>query len=133
MRGSKTHQKGREAQVTSSVGNICLAASNSCHIDCNVLHVRMLDFSCCRVPGNLRQSCLACFCVVAVYTWSRFAFASQPQSVFHQSVWPAVSMDDVSYILPDSEGSVHMLSESCLGATAKLLKKFTVELLGVSG
>ena len=109
--------------------------------------------------GILRQSCFACFCVVAVYAWSRFAFASQPQSVFHQCVLrgpplrcpysepssfrgpllgcpvlalPAVSMDDISYILLDSGGSVHMLSESCLGVTAKLLNEFTVEPLEVS-
>ena len=41
-------------------------------------------------------------------------------------------MDDVSYILLDSGGSVHMLSESCLGATRKLLNEFAVEPLEVS-
>ena len=145
------------AGETLSEGNICLAASNfpvilivatCCMLGCLIFRAVMCQ-------GNLRQ----CFCVVAVYTWSRFAFASQPQSVFHQSVLrgpplrcpssepssfrgpllgcpvlalPAVSMDDISYILLDSGGSVHMLSESCLGATAKLLKEFTVEPLEVS-
>ena len=43
-------------------------------------------------------------------------------------------MDDISYILLDSGGSVHMLSESCLGVTAKLLNEFYSRAVGgVSG
>ena len=149
------------AGETLSESNFRLAASNfpailvfaACFmVGCLILRAVMYQ-------GNLRQSCFACFCVVAVFTWSRFAFASQPQSGFHQSVLqgpplrcpfsepssfrgpllgcpvlalPAVSMDDISYVLLDSGGSVHMLSESCLGVTAKLLKEFTVEPLEVS-
>ena len=149
------------AGETLSESNVCLAASNfpvilvfaaCCMLGCLIFRAIMCQ-------GNLRQSCFACFCVVAVYAWSRFAFASQPQSVFHQCVLrgpplrcpssepssfqgpllgcpvlalPAVSMDDISYILLDSGGSVHMLSESCLGVTAKLLNEFTVEPLEVS-
>ena len=149
------------AGETLSESNFRLAASNfpailvfaACFmVGCLILRAVMCQ-------GNLRQSCFACFCVVAVFTWSRFAFASQPQSGFHQSVLqgpplrcpfsepssfrgpllgcpvlalPAVSMDDISYVLLDSGGSVHMLSESCLGVTAKLLKEFTVEPLEVS-
>ena len=41
-------------------------------------------------------------------------------------------MDDLSYILLDSGGSVHMLSKSCLGTTAKLLREIPVEPLQVS-
>ena len=149
------------AGETLSEGNFRLAASNfpailifaaCCMVGCLIFRAAMGQ-------GNLRQSCFACFCVVAVCTWSRFAFASQPQIGFHQSVLqgpplrcpssepnsfrgpllgcpvlalPAVSMDDISYVLLDSGGSVHMLSESCLGVTAKLLKEFTVEPLEVS-
>ena len=149
------------AGETLNESNVCLAASNfpvilvfaaCCMLGCLIFRAIMCQ-------GNLRQSCFACFCVVAVCVWSRFAFVSQPQSVFHQCVLrgpplrspssepssfqgpllgcpvlalPAVSMDDISYILLDSGGSVHMLSESCLGVTAKLLKEFTVEPLEVS-
>ena len=149
------------AGETLSESNFRLAASNfpailifaaCCMVGCLIFRAVMCQ-------GNLRQSCFACFCVVAVFTWSRFAFASQPQSGLHQSVLqgpplrcpysepnsfrgpplgcpvlalPAVSMDDISYVLLDSGGSVHMLSESCLGVTAKLLKEFTVEPLEVS-
>ena len=149
------------AGETLNESNVCLAASNfpvilvfaaCCMLGCLIFRAIMCQ-------GNLRQSCFACFCVVAVYVWSRFAFVSQPQSVFHQCVLrgpplrcpssepssfqgpllgcpvlalPAVSMDDISYILLDSGGSVHMLSESCLGVTAKLLNEFTVEPLEVS-
>ena len=149
------------AGETLNESNVCLAASNfpvilvfaaCCMLGCLIFRAIMCQ-------GNLRQSCFACFCVVAVYVWSRFAFVSQPQIVFHQCVLrgpplrcpssepssfqgpllgcpvlalPAVSMDDISYILLDSGGSVHMLSESCLGVTAKLLNEFTVEPLEVS-
>ena len=41
-------------------------------------------------------------------------------------------MDDLSYILLDSGGSVHMLSKSCLATTAKLLREIPVEPLQVS-
>ena len=76
------------AGETLSESNFCLAASNfpvilvfvaCCMLGCLIFRAIMCQ-------GNLRQSCFACFCVVAVYAWSRFAFASQPQSVFHQCV-----------------------------------------------
>ena len=55
-----------------------LLAVACCMLGCRTV----LGFSIGCVPGKLAQSCVMCICAVAVFAWSRFAFASQPQSVF---------------------------------------------------
>ena len=86
--------------------------------------------------GSSRQSCFACACVAVAVALA--ACAPRPQSesrlplVCPTLALPAVTCQDPTYILLDSGGSVHMLSEDTIGVTARIIREIPVEALEVS-
>ena len=98
-----------------------------------------LAFLICRLVaclGSSRQSCLACACVAVAVALA--ACAPRPQSESRLPLLcptlalPAVTCQDPTYILLDSGGSVHMLSEDTIGVTARIIGEIPVEALEVS-
>ena len=83
--------------------------------------------------GSSRQSCFACACVAVAVALA--ACAPRPQSESRLPVLcptlalPAVTCQDPTYILLDSGGSVHMLSEDTIGVTARISREIPVEAL----